>query len=77
MNREYIPIFAIIFFLCSGFLIGGSVISGQIINEIALADGQYAGTSIIDGLQGLFLILIELPVIICIVIAIKRVKNES
>ncbi|NHI90883.1 MAG: hypothetical protein EAX96_00185 [Candidatus Lokiarchaeota archaeon] len=77
MNKDYIPIIAILFFWISGFLIGGIIIGGQVINQIALADGQYAGTTILDGIQGLFLLLLEMPVFICIVIAIKRVKNQT
>ncbi|MHA1145191.1 MAG: hypothetical protein ACTSRW_10675 [Candidatus Helarchaeota archaeon] len=77
MNVKYYPIIAIIGFLISGFVVGFLVVGpGLVTNPNPIFYG-YAGSTPLDPIQTLILGLLPTPVIVMIILAIRKLKRED
>jgi hypothetical protein len=76
MNRGYYPIIALLLFWCTVLLLSGAVGGSGIINIHGLFRGEVSGVTRLDSMQSLFLLLTQIPFLIFIVLAIKKVRRE-
>jgi len=77
MKREYFPIIAILMFWIPVFLLSGTISSMGIINFSGLLAGQVSGTTPIDSTQSLFLLSTQIPFLIFVALAIKKIRQED
>ncbi|MHC1591587.1 MAG: hypothetical protein ACXQS8_05840 [Candidatus Helarchaeales archaeon] len=84
MKYQYFPLIALLGFLASGFIVGFLVVGpGLYAHGISYNFGTtldlygYAGSMPIDPLQTIILGLFEIPIIVMIILTIRKIKRES